>query len=231
MVTGAVRHLDKLLDDSSSDDNELHNDENRPHEIKKLTRKRLRHPENWKKNRAKKQRNSGLEYINSKGQTVKSKVMLKPCLDKCRLKCKTNITENERQIIFDSYWKLQCIDAQRNFVNSCMMEISPSYRNPKPARNRSKNIRYTLTVGSRIIPVCKTFFKNTLGINNRTIFTVTKKKDEQGFLQKDQRGKHTKHNKVSESVIATIKDILILSQGSIPTIAARELKRSICAVV
>lgn len=131
--------------------------------------------------------------------------MKDPCNEKCKLKCDTKFTEDQRKSIFETYWKLGSIDKQRNFLDKNICDITPKYRYTKSGSNRSKNIKYTFQVEGQPIRVCKTFFKNTLDINNRTIFTTTKLKDEHGFLKIDQRGKHGKQKRVKEDIIDGIR--------------------------
>ena len=89
-------------------------------------------------------------------------------------KCPTKISEDECKNIFNAYWKLGSIDRQIGFINFHISEITPTYRNKKKGSNRSKNLKYTLQTENKVYQVCKTFFKNKLGINNRTIFTTKK---------------------------------------------------------
>ncbi|KAJ8936118.1 hypothetical protein NQ314_012484 [Rhamnusium bicolor] len=48
--------------------------------------------------------------------------------------------------------------------------------------------------------------QNTLAINNRIIFTTTKKRDENGFLSADKRGRHGKQKRVKTEIINDIKE-------------------------
>ncbi|CAH1111545.1 unnamed protein product [Psylliodes chrysocephalus] len=171
---------------------------------KKLVRKRMRNPESWEKNKRKKNRNSGQVYTTVNGKSVAKRRMGVTCSEKCRIKCSSKVNDNERQRIFDFYWKLGDINLQRNFVNTCMSEINPTYRNSKPGSKRSKNYKYSFVIDNVSIQVCKTFFKNTLGINNRTIFTTTKKNDQQGTIELDQRGKHTQHKRIPKNIRSDI---------------------------
>ncbi|KAK4885146.1 hypothetical protein RN001_001417 [Aquatica leii] len=182
---------------------------------RKLTRKRLRDSESWKKNIRKKRRNLGLAYTSAKGKEVCGREMKEVCFEKCRLKCSTRIFTEERKAIFDYLWMLGNIKAQRVYINSCMTEVNPTYRNPKPGSNQSKNFTYSLTVESKKIQVCKTYFKNTLAINNRVIFTTSKKRDQQGMIDSDRRGKSNK-DRISDKVKNDIRNHI----GSFPTVSS-----------
>ncbi|KAK4875521.1 hypothetical protein RN001_011943 [Aquatica leii] len=131
--------------------------------------------------------------------------MKEVCSEKCRLKCSTRISTEERKAIFDYFWMLGNIETQRVYINSCMTELNPTYRNPKPGSNRSKNFTYSLTVESKKIQVCKTYFKNTLAINNSVIFTTSKKRDQQGMIDSDRRGKSNK-DRISDKVKNDIRN-------------------------
>ncbi|XP_072393520.1 uncharacterized protein [Diabrotica undecimpunctata] len=175
-------------------------------QTKKLTRKRLSYSEKWEKNIKKRKRNLGEEYINASNKKIEKRKMLTSCNDKCRLKCATKISEDQRRCIFKAYWQLGSIDRQRGFIDSHVSEITPVYRTTKEGNNRSKNLKYTFRVEDKVFQVCNTFFKNTLVINNRTIFTTTRKKDKHGCLLTDQRGRHGKQKRINEEVLQGIRD-------------------------
>lgn len=54
------------------------------------------------------------------------------------------------------------------------------------------------------VRVCKMFFRNTLGINDRPIRTVLAKKDG-GFIDTDKRGKHGHHRQLDPSIKNSIR--------------------------
>lgn len=93
------------------------NEENTaPQEEKKKGRKRKRDEESWKQNKAKSLRNAGKQYINKKNKEIKPRSVQPPCGDKCRLKCCEKISEDQRQTIFNVYWKLGRVDAQSDHL-------------------------------------------------------------------------------------------------------------------
>uniref|UniRef100_A0A6P7G6N3 Uncharacterized protein LOC114334635 n=1 Tax=Diabrotica virgifera virgifera TaxID=50390 RepID=A0A6P7G6N3_DIAVI len=60
------------------------------------SRKRKRNPDNWRRNRIKKLRNSGKAYVNWKSKQVSERIMKPPCPTTCRLKCQTKFQEKHR---------------------------------------------------------------------------------------------------------------------------------------
>ena len=77
--------------------------------------RRIRDPSQWKSNKRKHQRNSGLEYTTRSGKTVKARAMKPGCNSKCRYKCHDKFPGTDRQAIFEQFWGLGCLSAQRNF--------------------------------------------------------------------------------------------------------------------
>ncbi|XP_062530462.1 uncharacterized protein LOC105841614 [Bombyx mori] len=186
---------------------------------KKKGRKRRAVPKEWKKNKAKLLRNSGKAYLSSsKSKKLMKERELKPtCNDKCKLKCFNKISEEKRQIIFSNYWKMADLEKQRQFINKYVKAIKPKYRYIREGSTRKDyNHAFYFEVDKEDIRVCKTFFKNTLGISDRPIRTVIYMQNSVvgGFLAGDNRGRHGNYNKLDSTVIERIKEHI----NSIPRI-------------
>lgn len=98
----------------------------------KNTRKRLRNEKGWEKNKIKRLRNEGQEYISSaKSKRVVAKKIKEPCNEKCRLKCTTKFTDQDRLLLFNKYYSLSNITRKRDFLSKNMDLISPKYRYPR----------------------------------------------------------------------------------------------------
>ncbi|KAL4710507.1 hypothetical protein ACJJTC_008909 [Scirpophaga incertulas] len=65
-------------------------------DIKKKTRKRLRQPQIWKKNKKKCLKNLGKSYVTYKGKVIQAKKLKAPCAETCRLQCSEKIDEDMR---------------------------------------------------------------------------------------------------------------------------------------
>ena len=65
--------------------------------------RRIRDPSQWKSNKRKHQRNSGLEYTTRSGKTVKARAMKPGCNSKCRYKCHDKFPGTDRQAIFEQF--------------------------------------------------------------------------------------------------------------------------------
>ncbi|XP_072943683.1 uncharacterized protein [Epargyreus clarus] len=170
-------------------------------------RKRTRQPENWKQIKAKKLRNLGKTYINSKNAIIAARHLKPPCNDKCRLQCPTKIDSVQRQSIFDTYREIGNIHNQRSFILSCLTNITPKYKYTNALAPRRCNKAFNFIVDGRPIRVCKTFFLNTLDISDRMIRTIKSKTDEHGILKADFRGMTASHVS-DEALISDIKEFI-----------------------
>ncbi|KAJ8970621.1 hypothetical protein NQ314_001156 [Rhamnusium bicolor] len=213
---------DELLELAESDESTVDDRRKVKHscQTKKQGKKRVAKPEDWHKNKAKRARNSGTSYITSSASRKKfpERKMMPPCTQKCRLKCSTKISEDDRNKIFGDYWSLKDLQRQRDFLLASMVEIKPKYRYVKEntTRNRSHNNAFYFEINKEKIQICKLFFKATLGINDRPIRTVLQKRTmfSGQMITEDQRGKHGKHAKIDDK----IKDGVRAHINSIPRI-------------
>lgn len=89
----------------------------------------------------KKLRVSGESYVNSKNKRIEKKTVLpNPCHGKRCLNTCNNFTENERDSLFKTFWKLESYNEKRAFINGCV-NIVPVKRR----RTRTENSRRCLT--------------------------------------------------------------------------------------
>lgn len=128
-----------------------------------------------------------------------------PCTEKCRLKCSANINTEERYMIFHQFWDLGDLTLQRTFIRDSMTDIEPKYKYTNAKNPRCNNKAYHFLVNNNKIRVCKTFFKATLNISDRMIFTVQKKINENGFVIEDLRGKHQSHRRNDIELLNAIR--------------------------
>ena len=120
----------------------------------------------------------------------------------CRFECKKNISEEEREKIFHSFWSLADITRQRDFILKCS-----TVRNTKcktPSKNpRERTIIYSLN-GHR---VCKLFFLHTMDISDQMVYTAhLKAVNPEGICNSDKRGTHqSRPNKTKKQDLINIR--------------------------
>ncbi|CAH1106989.1 unnamed protein product [Psylliodes chrysocephalus] len=154
---------------------ELHEDLENNAANGKKSRKRIRNENKWNKNKIKRLRNAGKEYISSakSKSVVAAKQVKEPCGEKCQHQCSKKFDREQRSQLFNAYYSLENIDRKRDFLSKHMELITPKYRYVRAASNRRLNIAfYFKTSDGKKLRVCKKFFKNTLNINDRTVLTV-----------------------------------------------------------
>lgn len=188
-------------------------------------RKRKADPKTWRKTAAKICRNSGKHYVSSSKsrKNFDAKKIGKTCTNKCKLQCTMKIKEEDRQKIFDEFWKLGDLQRQRQFILFSMDSIKPKYQYKRENSNRMCNNAFYFLIGENKIRVCKTYFKGTLAITDRPIRTVLHKKLESisGMISTDLRGKHDNHRKIDDA----IKEAVRRHINSIPRIESHYCRK------
>ncbi|CAG5052442.1 unnamed protein product [Parnassius apollo] len=203
-ATSSVSTLYSSLDDTIPD-------------TKKRSRKRVAKPTEWLQNKCKILRNAGSAYVTLKTKVKKDARKIKPpCSERCRLKCKEEFSEIDREAVFKEFWELKNINRQRHFINRHMAPIKRKYRYTTTQKGRQLNHAFYLTKMGCQIQICKTFFMNTIDINNRVIQTVIKKRTFAGSVEEDKRGKHHSHHKLP--IADCVKESIRNHVNSIPRI-------------
>lgn len=135
-----------------------------------LTRKRKCNPSNWKRNVRKKSRQSGEEYVDSRGkkQDARSVKTKKDC-SKCKFRCSANISEEDRAAIFKEFWGMVDNDKLHFYGKTTSQESTSRPTAAGTASRRNRSIRYSLPLDSQNVRVCKVFYLSTLDINHKRV--------------------------------------------------------------
>lgn len=152
---------------------------------------------------------SGANYTSADGR-LKAARSIKPVnCSKCRLKCETKITSEQRQQLFDAFWSLANYERQKDYVCARIEETGTKTYLDGEGRTKSKRKqvarKFFLEIESEKYSVCKKFFMNTLSIGRAYIDHAMKCKKDGHFTGNDLRGKHVPHNKLSKSRIDEVK--------------------------
>ncbi|CAG4983658.1 unnamed protein product [Parnassius apollo] len=113
------------------------------------------------------------------------------------------------------------LSRQRDYIAECINVITPKYQYKVHNSNRGPKHSFSFEINNIKHRICKTFFKNTLAINNRPIATVTAKKNQAGTIEEEKRGKHGKQYKISSDIIKGIKNHI----DSIPRIESHYVRQ------
>lgn len=178
---------------------------------KGVKRRRVRNPEKWKENERKAKRTRGEAYITKKGKLVKAKELGEPC--KCRRECHTKISEEERRMIFEEFYKLTSEGQDQLIANTCE-EMKKMRRRPRQNSTESKRVftrKYYLDVNKVKLEVCQTMYLHTLAISLKKVRVIVDKKrvSRLSVLPPEGRGKHGNHPKISEQTKNQIRSHIV----------------------
>lgn len=171
------------------------------------TRKRVSNPEIWKRNKAKANFNSGLEYTTEKGTIRKAREMKSSCHVKCN-RCEKRLSEDERRDLFEKFWQLENLERKRDYISRLITDQKPAtiHTSIENAKKSTRIYHLIVNDGEEAIRVCKKMFLNTLGIADSWIETTLKKMGPEG-LEPDMRGRHhNRPNRISEATRQSVRD-------------------------
>ncbi|WAR27356.1 LOW QUALITY PROTEIN: SLA1-like protein [Mya arenaria] len=147
---------------------------------KHLFRKKKAMPQNWKKNVRKRLRISGEEYIATTGKMVKRKDVKECNCAKCKYKCNSKVSFEQRCAIRDLYYGLTSYERQMDFLCSNVQEkTTKSYVDDtgiKVQKRKQVARSYSFVVNDESIRVCKKFFLSTISISQAIVNQALSKK-------------------------------------------------------
>ncbi|XP_072394757.1 uncharacterized protein [Diabrotica undecimpunctata] len=137
-------------------------------------RKRKRNPTEWTRTVNAVRRYSGKAYVNRNRKNIPGK-SFKNVDCKCRRLCFSNITLEERQLIFDSFYKLADNTKQNIYLRGLIHNSSCQNRRVRNGSRaqRLKSVKYYLTTTDLSIRVCKKFFKDTFQVSEGRIYKLS----------------------------------------------------------
>ena len=170
--------------------------------MKEKFRKREKSEVNWKKNVRKRLRLGGKEYTDSRGSTRPVKKIQTIDCSKCRFQCQKKFTEEERNIIFTEYYKIDSVERKHDYLCAHIEEGSVSRT---ISSKKSVSRKYFFQVSGKKDRVCQSFFLRTLDISHKSVSgALLKMREGRLYSSKDQRRKHIPHNKSSESTVKCV---------------------------
>jgi len=131
-----------------------------------------------------------------------------PCLGKkCTNECNT-ITEEERLILFNRYWKEFDRTKKRDYLLGCMERYDAKIQYTTHENNRFNMYKYCFSLNGTTKVVCRKFLLNTLNITEKLLRCTRDNKVVVCLLKTDDRGKKSALNKISEEVIKSVKTFI-----------------------
>lgn len=159
----------------------------------------------WPRNVRKRKLNSGEAYTNSTGNHIKAKSLQPACGEKCKQKCSSKISIQDRELLLSEFWALGNKRRQQDFIGKHIASLDNTRR--RMTGNRSQNNAYYFHVDSKKIRVCKIFFKATLNVSDTAITTVLRNLTSSGFVNVEKRGTHgNRPRNISDDIKAGIRN-------------------------
>ncbi|XP_068627735.1 uncharacterized protein [Battus philenor] len=155
----------------------------------KVVKRRARNPEEWHKQKQKRLRIAGLEYINANGKVVPPKQPGSDC--NCRRKCFQRVPEDVRLKTFQGFYSMKTHDEQNAYLFGLMRQVDVKRKRVKTSSRRTCTFEYFVRVKGRETQVCQTAFKNIHAITERKVRVLCKKMDDGVMFPSDNRGKNS----------------------------------------
>ena len=126
----------------------------------------------------------------------------------CSRKCFDVVSIQQRQQLFDGFWKISHFDVQNAYLCGCVKVVDVHRRYTQSASSRRNYSRqYFVSNGSVSIQICKIAFLRIHAISNgRLSRALQAMQKEGGTPHSDQRGRHEPSNKTSEASIRVVKE-------------------------
>ncbi|KOB76069.1 Uncharacterized protein OBRU01_06377 [Operophtera brumata] len=165
----------------------------------KVVKRRTRNPEEWHKQKQKRLRIAGLEYINANGKVVPPKQPGSDC--NCRRRCFQKVPEEIRLKTFQGFYSMKTHDEQNAYLFGLMRQVDVKRKRVKSSSRRTCTFEYFIRVKGRETQVCQTAFKNIHAITERKVRVLCKKMDDGVMFPSDNRGKNS-HRRSGEVRLA-----------------------------
>lgn len=184
--------------------------------VEKLTRKRKRDPNSWKRNVKKKLRLDGKQYYTQKGK-LKAAKFVSDIECHSHYKCQQFFSKKQREDIFASFLQLKSQQLKWDFITKHVSCIPKKRCYSDNNDRRSKTFVYTLTSNQVSRQVCQKFFISTLNISSKTVRTAISKRTDTGTIKPDLRGKKSPPQKKKTE---NVKNVIREHIKSIPTVSS-----------
>ena len=140
----------------------------------RLTKGRQRHEDQWKRNIAKRLRQSGKEYVSPGTGTIRPAKQVdysRNCdLNKCKFECQRRISRQTQRRLCELFWALGSKTKQNSYYENTITEVKSNQRQRSAFKGkRSVTRKFYLHVDNQAIQVCQRFYTSTLVISRQRI--------------------------------------------------------------
>lgn len=157
-------------------------------------KRRLAEPSQWQNNIRKERCQRGKAYISRRGKLVPEKQIQnkKDCLNSCRYKCMEHINDDDRKLLFKSFYSLSTNEKKFFILNTTERHLIKDRDKPCGGK-RNYIFKYFFIVRGTKYVVCKNFYLGTLAISQKPIYNVHLYKSDVNLPKQDGRGLSSCH--------------------------------------
>ncbi|XP_050302852.1 uncharacterized protein LOC126740737 [Anthonomus grandis grandis] len=178
--------------------------------VLKITKKRVRKPDNWKRNKAAKLRQQGKEYISQKtGKVMEAKTIKRDflCKEKCRINCTEKFSIASREEILRKFYKLDTNSKKILIFKSIKMQEVIRHRPRKNIKAKAYSFKYFITCDKENTLVCKDAICSLYRIGRKKVFKAQNDlKSGQVMPSPHKQGHYKNPKKISDEVINCIEN-------------------------
>ncbi|XP_047494250.1 uncharacterized protein LOC125042576 isoform X2 [Penaeus chinensis] len=148
--------------------------------------RRVRRPDTWKLEVAKKKRNTGVAYVSAstgKNMPARSVGPLCNCGCMARLGDKVNA-------VFEQFWQIGNYERQNEYISRLVHSVGVQRSRVEPGKQsrRTQTLKYKVMSGKIEHEVCAAGFLSIHGISRKRVRTVMCKLQSPGVIERDRRG-------------------------------------------
>ena len=173
-------------------------------------RKRLRCVEQWVRSKRKNKKDSGKAYKTYRGERRGRKQPLVALSCRCQHHCSSNVTMEDRQRIFDDFYKLGNHDTQNKYLYGLIERSAPKQRRRRGSsgKPRTNTFCYFIrNVSGERVKVCKEAFCNLHAIGKRRVEIISAKLASGVLFSGDNRGLHSSRpHAIRDEVKAQVRE-------------------------
>ncbi|KAK7590530.1 hypothetical protein V9T40_002143 [Parthenolecanium corni] len=160
-----------------------------------------------KKIKRKKLRAAGKEYTTRDGKTIEARNLKDACTDRCRRKCNTHFTLDDRKTLFEEYWNLDILQ-RKDFILKCMRKTEKGRTTVAGPSRRQFSRQYFLPKNDVTVQVCRNFFQATFDITSKFLRCTENDKSILSTATADKRGCRLPKNKTPPRSLQHVRQFI-----------------------
>lgn len=147
---------------------------------------RVRRPDTWKYEVAKKKRNTGVSYVSANTGKIMPARSIGPL---CKCGCMSRLGDKVKTI-FKDFWQLGNYEKQNEYIARLVHSVNVQRSRVEPGKQsrRTQTIQYSVRSDEVEYKVCAAGFLSIHGISRKRVRTVVLKLQSAGVMQGDKRG-------------------------------------------